>query len=217
MKSLAWLLCLGLGCLLSAGCGRSAGTGAGNQSVAEREAAEEAARVRRFDDLLGNGKKALEARRFGEAVGAFEEAVRLRDDPRARELLQQAHKARLDGLWLLSRQEDRDGSLAINGLTEGLLFEGDKVTAVRAAKGDDPVARGGSGSYTLDASKSPKAIDVRWDAGEGKAVTHLGIYKLEGESLTISWSGPGEKERPREFNPDRAEVKYYGRVDREKK
>jgi uncharacterized protein (TIGR03067 family) len=217
MKSLAWILCLGLGCLLSVGCGNPAGTGGGNQSEAERKAAEEAARVRRFDDLLGNGKKALETKRFAEAVEDFEEAVRLRDDPRARELLQQAQKSRLNGLWLLSRQEDRDSSLIVKGLTEGLLFEGDKVTAVRAMKGDDLVARGGSGSYTLDVSKNPKTIDVRWDKVGEKAVTQLGIYKLEKEKLTISWSEPGEKERPQEFNRDRAEVRYYVRVDREKK
>ena len=217
MRSLARILCLGLSGMLSAGCGKPAATGGGNQSEVDRKAAEEAARVRQFDDLFGNGKKALEVKRFEEAVEDFEGAVRLRDDPQARDFLRQAHKARLNGLWLLSRQENRDTSLTIEGRTQGLLFEGDKVTDVRAMKGDDTVSNGGSGSYELDVSKNPKTIDVRWDKEGGKAATQLGIYKLEKENLIVSWSQPGENGRPQEFNRDKAEIKYYVRVDREKK
>ena len=29
----------------------------------------------------------------------------------------------------------------------------------------------------------------------------LGIYKLEGETLTICFAGPGDEERPKSFNP----------------
>jgi uncharacterized protein (TIGR03067 family) len=124
---------------------------------------------------------------------------------------------RLSGLWLLSRQEDRDGSVTVRGLTSGFLFEEDKVTDVRAflapkgINGDDFMTKGGSGSYKLDVSKTPKTIDVRWRDG-----TQLGIYKLEKDALTISWSESGKKERPQELNRDKADVKYYVRADRDK-
>jgi tetratricopeptide (TPR) repeat protein len=93
MKSLTWILCLGLFGLLSAGCGNSPGPGRGKQSEAERKAAEEADRQERFDKLLHQGKKALETKQFEEAVRDFEEANRLQNDPQARDLLQQAQKA----------------------------------------------------------------------------------------------------------------------------
>jgi uncharacterized protein (TIGR03067 family) len=124
---------------------------------------------------------------------------------------------RLSGLWLLSRQEDRDSSFTVKGLTSGLLFETDKVTDVRAflapkgINGDDFLAKGDSGSYKLDVSKNPKTIDIRRRDG-----TQVGIYKLEKDTLTISWSEPGEQERPHEFNRNKADVKYYIRADRGK-
>lgn len=129
---------------------------------------------------------------------------------------------RLNGLWLLSRQEGSDSSVTVQGLTSGLLFEEGKVTEVKAfiaprgTNGDDFLAKGGSGSYKLDVSKNPRTIDIRWDNKEEKAATQLGVYKLEKENLTISWSGSGEEERPREFNKDKAEIKYYVRVDRDR-
>jgi uncharacterized protein (TIGR03067 family) len=123
---------------------------------------------------------------------------------------------RLKGLWLLSRQEDRDTSLAIHGLTEGLQFEQDKVRDVRGIKGR-VMGQGTSGSYKLDLSKNPKTIDIRWEEGGKKGVTQQGIYKLENGTLTISWRAQGDKERPREFNRHKAQIKYYARSDQGQK
>ena len=123
---------------------------------------------------------------------------------------------RLNGLWLLSRQEDRDSSLTIQGLTEGLQLEQGKVREVRGIKGR-VIGEGSSGSYKLDVSRNPKTIDVRWAEGGKKGVTQLGIYKLEGGALTISWGEEGDKERPREFSRDKALIKYYTRIDQGKK
>src|SRR5262245_21517166 len=94
MKLLTWILGGGLGSLLFVGCSNYTGTGEVKQSVAGHKLAEEAARAKRFKDLLGNGKTALEEKRFEQAVKDLEEAVRLQDDPQARELLQQARKGR---------------------------------------------------------------------------------------------------------------------------
>jgi tetratricopeptide (TPR) repeat protein len=69
------------------------GCGAGVDTEAQRQATETAARAQRFADLLGSGTQALAAKRFEQAVQDLDAAVRLQDDARARELLQQAQKA----------------------------------------------------------------------------------------------------------------------------
>jgi uncharacterized protein (TIGR03067 family) len=53
----------------------------------------------------------------------------------------------------------------------------------------------GKGTFTLDASKSPRAIDLT-PAGAGKPI--LGIYKIDGDTLTICYAAPG-KPRPAGF------------------
>lgn len=54
----------------------------------------------------------------------------------------------------------------------------------------------------LDASRHPKAIDVIPDGGRNRGERVLGIYKLEGDRLTICMAGPG-KPRPSEFRSEK--------------
>jgi uncharacterized protein (TIGR03067 family) len=54
----------------------------------------------------------------------------------------------------------------------------------------------------LDPSRDPKAIDVIPDGGKDRGERVLGIYKLEGDRLTICMAAPG-KPRPREFKADK--------------
>jgi uncharacterized protein (TIGR03067 family) len=51
------------------------------------------------------------------------------------------------------------------------------------------------GTYKLDATKKPKAIDVTINEG-GKEQTHKGIYLLEKDSLKLCFAAP---DRPTEF------------------
>jgi uncharacterized protein (TIGR03067 family) len=51
------------------------------------------------------------------------------------------------------------------------------------------------GTYKLDATKKPKAIDVTINEG-GKDETHKGIYHLEKDSLKLCFADP---DRPTEF------------------
>ena len=53
-------------------------------------------------------------------------------------------------------------------------------------------------TYILDASKEPKQIDMIGTEGELKGKPALGIYKLDGEKLTLCYTMPG-KERPAKF------------------
>ncbi len=100
-RGLSGVLTLTITLLLVCGCSDKAGnpsiadgTSKGVDVEAQRKAVEQAARAQRFEDLLGSGKKALDAKHFEEAVKDLEEAVRLQDDPQARELLQQAQKVK---------------------------------------------------------------------------------------------------------------------------
>jgi RNA polymerase sigma-70 factor (ECF subfamily) len=52
-----------------------------------------------------------------------------------------------------------------------------------------------AGTYELDPAKKPKEITTK--NGEGR--THLGIYKLDGDSLTVCMSEEEGAERPTEF------------------
>jgi len=52
--------------------------------------------------------------------------------------------------------------------------------------------------YRIDPTRNPKQIDVIPADGSGKGKTSVGIYKLEGDTLTLCTSPPGEP-RPTEF------------------
>jgi uncharacterized protein (TIGR03067 family) len=54
--------------------------------------------------------------------------------------------------------------------------------------------------YTIDPSKSPAEIDITFPAKGKKPEISYGIYKLEGDTLTLFFMGSYEaKNRPKEF------------------
>jgi uncharacterized protein (TIGR03067 family) len=52
--------------------------------------------------------------------------------------------------------------------------------------------------YRIDPTKKPKAIDYVMTEGPTKGKTHLGIYELNGTTVTFCFAAPG-KDRPTEF------------------
>ena len=78
----------------------------------------------------------------------------------------------------------------------------------RIVKGDHEVwmrsgKRFGETKFVLDPSKEPKAIDVIPDDGLNRGKRVLGIYKLEGDKLTICMAASPDKPRPTEFKAGR--------------
>ena len=52
------------------------------------------------------------------------------------------------------------------------------------------------GTIKLDPSKSPKEYASQITEGENKGKSVLGVYELQGDTLTICFSFPGSTERP---------------------
>jgi uncharacterized protein (TIGR03067 family) len=73
----------------------------------------------------------------------------------------------------------------------------------RVVEGDHVVWKRGGTSFAgttveLDPAADPKAIDVIPDGGKLKGKRVLGIYRLDGDTLTICMAGP-DQDRPHEF------------------
>jgi len=58
------------------------------------------------------------------------------------------------------------------------------------------------GDFKVDTSKSPKTIDFDIKKGPDNGKKQLGIYKIDGEKLTLVVSMPGSDERPKSFKID---------------
>ena len=70
------------------------------------------------------------------------------------------------------------------------VFKGNELTIF---EGDKNV---GKATFTLDPAKKPKTIDMTATEGPGKGKTMYGIYRIEGDTLTLCIG----EERPTDFN-----------------
>jgi uncharacterized protein (TIGR03067 family) len=72
------------------------------------------------------------------------------------------------------------------------------------------------GGYKIDSSKTPKTIDFDIKTGGDKGKKQLGIYKLDGDKLTIVASLAGETERPKSIEPGANDPVLVVVLEREK-
>jgi uncharacterized protein (TIGR03067 family) len=99
----------------------------------------------------------------------------------------------IDGKWeLVASTADGKEAEPEELANRFMVVKGDKATFLYKDK------ERAAAVVKLDASKSPKQIDSTYLDGPAKGVTLKGIYKVEGDKLTICYGGFG-KERPGEF------------------
>lgn len=86
------------------------------------------------------------------------------------------------------------------------IFKNNSVSIRRAGEADTKM------TYRLDASKSPRTIDV---TAEGRV--NQGIYELRGDVLKLCLAGVSSKKRPAKFSSEKGELKVLIELKREKK
>ena len=58
------------------------------------------------------------------------------------------------------------------------------------------------GSYTIDASRAPKTIDFDIKKGPKEGKRQLGIYKIDGDRITLVMTQAGSTARPKSFKTE---------------
>ena len=117
------------------------------------------------------------------------------------------------GLLISQPKQDqvKDPTLDLQGGWKMVLLfvNGDEVPADQAASGELLVADDEyrpklgatveASTFKIDASKKPKAIDFTYTSGFSKGKTIKGIYKIDGDDLTICRGLSPDNDRPDEF------------------
>ena len=87
----------------------------------------------------------------------------------------------LDGRWEIVNAE-REGKELGGGFRGFTMIVKGKTFDVVSEEGE----RVSSGTIQLDSGKSPPTVDLTYTAGVSKGTTFLGVYELQGDTLTIA-------------------------------
>jgi uncharacterized protein (TIGR03067 family) len=102
--------------------------------------------------------------------------------------------ASVTGLWVVAKGIVGGGEVPLPTGAITFDFGADGKLIVRANGTDSP---DGSGTYTLDPKKSPAEIDMV--PADPKLPSAKGIYKIDGDALTLCFEKGSEASRPTKF------------------
>jgi uncharacterized protein (TIGR03067 family) len=107
--------------------------------------------------------------------------------------LMKKEMSQLEGEWCM-----------VSGEANGVPMPKETVNGGKrvAKNGETTITFGGQvyfkAKFRIDPTRKPKAIDYTMTEGPTKGKTHLGIYELDGDTVTFCFAAPG-KDRPTEF------------------
>jgi uncharacterized protein (TIGR03067 family) len=103
-------------------------------------------------------------------------------------------RGRIQGVWVVVKieQEGDDLTEFVKNNPSTMTFDGDKYTFQLGTE----VERG---QFRLDPKAKIPALDYTITEGDQKGKRQLGIYRLDGDSLTICLAKEGTATRPRAF------------------
>jgi uncharacterized protein (TIGR03067 family) len=100
---------------------------------------------------------------------------------------------KFEGDWTFTAWESRGQAVPREQLDIAKwLVKGDKYTFEMGEEKEE-------GTIKLDPAKKPATIDFAITAGNDKGKDQPGIYKVDGDTITICLARPGGKERPTDF------------------
>jgi len=113
----------------------------------------------------------------------------------------------LNGTWQVVSQWT-------DGKEDAIPKEGGDMVTLNDGKytikeGDKDICKG---TFKLDSTKTPMSIDKTMSEGDDKGKTALGIYKLTGDEVKVSWSRAGETDRPAGFDAKSHRVTTLKRI-----
>jgi uncharacterized protein (TIGR03067 family) len=105
-------------------------------------------------------------------------------------------KDKLQGEWTVASMELRGKLMSEEQRKDWrLVVKGDEW--LQSSKSDNRQML--KMTFTVDPAKTPREIDFKWTEPGGKEWTLKGIYKLDGDTLTVCKRNEDNEDRPTEF------------------
>ena len=109
---------------------------------------------------------------------------------------------RLNGVWSVASSEANGAPVPVEDLAEiTVTITAGKYSVTKGEHTDQ-------GAFSLDATKSPKQMDIRPSTGDGVGMMIPAIYEFNGDTLRICYATQDGSERPAGFKtaPDSGQV-----------
>jgi uncharacterized protein (TIGR03067 family) len=99
---------------------------------------------------------------------------------------------KFEGDWVVKSWEQRGQAFPNLVDTATWKIKGDKYTLDMQGMVEE-------GTIKLDAGKKPTAIDLDITAGNDKGKLQVGVYKIDGDTITMCLAWPAAADRPTDF------------------